>query len=451
MHVNLRRLLIVPAVAAGAGILFVMNSGREGAPRTPPQETATPVSYIRAQTQAVTPRALGNGSVRPARVWSAVSQVQGRVVELPAQYRVGTVVREGEQLLRIDDSDYKLALAQADATVLAIEAQLRQLQVQESNLRASLAIEQEVLNSAANELQRLDELAKQGTVATSDRDAQERVFLGQKQALQNLKNNLELLPSERAVLEAQLVQQRAQLAQAELDLQRTSVHIPFDARVAEMNVELDQYVRQNDVIAVLDDMGLAEVEAEFALEHFAQLVQPLDMKALIAEGEIPGPHLLNLQARVILNRNDGMVVEWPARFVRIDAAIDTQTRTVGAVVAVAEPYANARPPLRPPLVKGMYVTVELQGPAHQEQIAIPRRALHGDQVYVIAEDDRLERRRVSVFLRQPGLVTLRTGVTAGERVVVSDVIPAIGGMLLAPVEDKAAVEALERATSGSAG
>jgi RND family efflux transporter MFP subunit len=451
MRENLRRLLIVPAIAAGAGILFVMNNGREGAPRTPPQETATPVSYIRMQAQAVTPRALGNGSVRPARVWSAVSQVQGRVVELPAQYRVGTAVREGEQLLRIDDSEYKLALAQANATVLAIEAQLRQLQVQESNLRTSLAIEQEVLDSAANELQRLDELSGQGTVATSDRDAQERVFLGQKQALQNLKNSLELLPSERAVLEAQLAQQHAQLAQAELDLQRTTVRVPFDARVAEMNAELDQYVRQNDVIAVLDDMEQAEIEAEFALEHFVQLVQPLDMKALIAEGEILGPHLLNLRAKVSLHRNDGRVVEWPARFVRIDAAIDTQTRTVGAVVSVAEPYANAMPPLRPPLVKGMYVTVELQGPPHQNQIAIPRRALHGDQVYVINADSRLERRSVSVFLRLPGLVTLRTGVGAGERVVVSDVIPAIDGMLLDPVEDAAAAEALSRAVSGAAG
>jgi len=441
MTENKRRLLIIPAIALGIVIFMLMSGGKQGAPREELGEYATPVRFITTQTQDVVPVAVGNGSVSPTRVWSAISQVQGRVVELPSQFRAGMVVQKNQMLLRIDDADYQLALAQAKATIQATEAQLRQLQSQGNNLDNSLKIEREVFDSAEKEWQRLKKLAKQGTVSKSQLDAQERAYLTQKQQLQSIKNSLELLPADRSVLQAQLAQQQAQLKQAELNLQRTTFQAPFNARLAEVNVELDQFIRVGEVLAVLDDMDQAEVEAQFPLEHFSQLVQPIDIKAMIAKGEIPGPQMLQLKSRVQLDRN-GDAISWDAIFVRTDAAIDPQTRTVGAVVTVDAPYANAMPPLRPPLVKGMYVSVLLAGPAHANQIAIPRQALHGDEVYVINSDNRLERRKVELFLRQPGFVTIAAGIAAGEQVVISDLIPAVDGMLLKPLEDEKAAAAL---------
>jgi len=434
MNKKVRRLLIIPAIVVGVIIFMLMSKGKSEAPRVGQNERATPVRFITVQTQDVVPIAVGNGSVIPTRVWSAISQVQGRVVELPSQFRAGTVIKKGQTLLRIDDADYQLALAQAKATIQATEAQLKQLQAQKNNLNTSLTIEQEVFDSAEKEWQRLKKLAKQGTVSTSALETQERAYLAQKQQLQNIKNSLELLPSDQLVLKAQLAQQQAQQKQAQLNLERTSLVAPFNARLAEVNIDLDQYIRVGEVLAVLDDMDQAEVEAQFPLEHFSQLVPPIDIKAVLAQGEMPGPHLLNLKASVQLSRNSN-VIEWDARFVRTDATIDTQTRTVGAVVAVDDPYLGALPPLRPPLIKGMYVSVKLEGPAHKNQIVIPRQALHADQVYIITQENRLQLRSVEIFLRQPGFVTIASGLEPGDRVIVSDLIPAVQGMLLKPVED----------------
>jgi len=450
MSENKRRLLIIPAIAVGIAIFMFMSGGKQDAPRLEQAEHATPVRFITSQVEAVVPVALGNGSVKPTRVWSAISQVQGRVVELPSQFRAGAMIQEEQVLLRIDDTDYQLAIAQAEAAIHATDAQLKQLQSQENNLTTSLKIEQEVFDSAEKEWRRLQKLANQGTVSTSQRDAQERTYLAQKQQLQNIKNSLELLPADRSVLKAQLAQQKAQLKQAKLNLQRTTVKAPFNARLAEMNVELDQYIRVGEVLAVLDDMDQAEIEAQFPLEHFRQLVQPIDMKAMLAEGEQPGPEMLKLKSRVELSRG-AEVIQWNAKFVRTGAAIDPQTRTVGAVVAVDNPYADAMPPLRPPLVKGMYASVMLVGPAHTDQIAIPRQALHGDEVYVITQENRLARRKVELFLRQPGFVTVASGISADERVVISDLIPAVDGMLLAPVEDEQAAAILNSSLASGLG
>ena len=436
MNGKIRRLLIIPAIVIGVVIFMLMTGGKSEAPRIEQGERATPVRFITVKLQNVIPIAVGNGSVTPTRVWSAISQVQGRVIELPSQFRAGMVIKKGQTLLRIDDTDYTLALAQARAAIQATEAQLSQLQAQENNLNSSFKIEQEVFDSVEKEWQRLKKLARQGTVSTSQVEAQERAYLAQKQQLQNIKNSLELLPSERSVLNAQRAQQQAQLEQAQLNLERTTIVAPFNARLAEVNVEQDQYIRAGEVLAVLDDMDQAEVEAQFPLEHFSQLVPPIDIKAVLAKGEMPGPHLFNLNATVLLRRN-GEVIAWNARFVRTDAVIDPQTRTVGAVVAVDDPYVGAAPPLRPPLVKGMYVSVKLEGPAHKHQIVIPRQALHVDQVYVINQENRLAFRKVEVFLRQPGFITIASGLKEGDRVVVSDLIPAVQGMLLKAVDDGA--------------
>ncbi len=450
MNQKVRRLLIIPAIAIGVVVFMLMTKGKSEAPREEQGELATPVRFVTVQAQDVVPQAIGNGNVMPARVWSAVSQVQGRVIELPPRYRKGMIIRQGDRLLRIDDSDYQLDLAQAKASILAIQAQIKQLDARKRNLNNSIKIEQESLESAEKELERLNKLIKQGTVSVSSLESQRRAYLAQKQQLQNLTNSLTLLPSDREVLNAQLAQQQAQLDLAQLNLQRTEIVAPFNARLAELNVEQDQYIRVGEVIAVLDDMDQAEVEAQFPLDHFSQLVQPLDIKAMMAESETPGPHLLDIAAMVRVQRNR-QVNEWPAQFVRTDAGIDAQTRTVGAVVKVDDPYTGAMPPLRPPLVKGTYVSVVLEGQPKADQIAIPRQALHGNVVYVISGENRLERRQVEVGLRQPGFVTLTAGLKSQERIIVSDLIPAVDGMLLAPVEDEGTSVALNMAVLGSLG
>lgn len=448
MNEKTRRLLIIPAILVGVVALRMMARGREGAPRVDNGERATPVRFIEVQPLDVVPRAIGYGSVRPAHVWTAVSEVTGRVAELPDRVRAGARIEAGELLLRIDGTDYALALAEAEANIQATEALLLQLEAQEQNVRASLMIEEASLASAAKELERIRSLAQQGTASTSQVEAQERAYLGQKQSVQNLKNSLELLPADRAAKRAQLAQQQARRQQTQRNLERTTIVAPFNARLADITVERDQYVRQGEVLAVLDDMDEAEIEAQFPTSHFTQLVPALDMGELLARGLRPGPEMLHLTAVVHTLATD-TPVDWPARFMRLNAGVDPQTRTIGVVVAVDEPYARAMPPHRPPLVKGLYVAVELEGAPRPAQLAIPRDALHGTDIYVITPDDRLERRAVEVDLRQDMYVTVRSGITAGERLVVSDLIPAIDGMLLVPVPDTAVAAELRAATAGS--
>jgi multidrug efflux pump subunit AcrA (membrane-fusion protein) len=134
-------------------------------------------------------------------------------------------------------------------------------------------------------------------------------------------------------------------------------------------------------------------------------------------------------------RTGDFEASWEGRFARIDATIDPQTRTVGVIVAVDNPYEKIKPGIRPPLVRNMFCEVELKGRAIPNRLVIPRSALHEGYIYAVNPENRLSRKKVEIDFSQTNFYVVNSGVNPGERIVVSDLIPAIDGMLLEPIED----------------
>jgi len=125
---------------------------------------------------------------------------------------------------------------------------------------------------------------------------------------------------------------------------------------------------------------------------------------------------------------------WPARVVRIEGALDARARTVPVVVTVDDPYEGADPPRRLPLVPNMQVGLTFQGTPLTGVMAIPEAALHAGMVRVVGPDDLLELRPVTTAFAQDGRVIITEGLSPGDRVVIDDIVPAIPGMALTPVE-----------------
>ncbi len=389
---------------------------------------------IEAPRVTVVPRALGYGNVEPGKTWEAIAEVNGKIVEIHPSLKRGGVMPPGQVLFRIDPTDYELAIAETETTIQSTQAQLAELEVKEANTKASLAIEQEVLELGEKELERKRKLVARGTVTRSETEREERTVLGQRQSVQNLRNTINLIPAERKLLEAQLARDRAQLASVRRDLERTTISSPFAGRVAEVEAELAEYVRQGDRLTAIDSIDVAEIPAQVPMGKLGALIRseqtltimPTDLEVL--------RQALGLSARVWL-RGENTTVMWEGRVARFSDTIDPQTRTVGVIVEVDGPYENVQPGVRPPLLKGLFVEVELLGRPLPDRLVIPRSALHGDQVYLLNNEDRLVKRAVEVGLIQPDFVVIDSGIEEGERVIISDLIPAIDGMLLAPVSD----------------
>ena len=98
-------------------------------------------------------------------------------------------------------------------------------------------------------------------------------------------------------------------------------------------------------------------------------------------------------------------------------------------MGVDNPYQKMIPGKRPPLLKGMYTAVDLLAPATSAMV-IPRKAIHQGRVYLASAEDRLVIRPVEVQLTQGDMAVIRSGIEAGERVIVTELVPVIEGMPL---------------------
>ncbi len=440
---KLRRLAFIPPVVIGVLILAFVVRGRDGPQRQEISEHLTLVRVVPVQLVDVVPRAIGFGTVTPAKEWSAVAQVAGKVVELNPRLQRGAIIPADTVLLRIDPTDYELALARADANLASANAELASLEARAENLRNSRGIEIRSMALSERDLERKRTLSQRGTISEAALDDQQRAVLDSSQRVQDLDNSLALIPTERSLLQAKQSLYATQREEARLDLTRTEIRAPFDLRLSDTRVERTQFVRQGDTLAQGDGIATAEIEAQYPLSRIVPLISShLDISSLSASelSELPGR--FGLQASVHLRTGD-VTAEWPAKVSRGSDAIDPRTRAFGVIVTVDEPIRNALPGRRPPLVKGMLVEVELTGEPRPDTFVLPSDALQqGDNgetlVYVAGADNRLQRRPVTIGFAQDDFVTVVDGVAAGERVILSDPIPAIDGMLLQVVEDAAA-------------
>lgn len=437
-----KRLLFLVPVLAGAALLVVMVKRGGGPEQVPPTEPAAKVRVITVPEVTLVPRALGYGNAQPGMVWEAVAQVEGRIAEIHPLLKKGAILGKGEVLLRIDPNTYELAVRQMEANIRSVQAQLAELAVKEQNTRASLAIEERSLELSERDLARKRRLLANKNISQSSVDEQERNVLASRQSVQAQKNALNLIPAESQTLRAQLALFQAQLEAAHLDLGRTTIRTPFNCRIAEVNVEQTQYAAKGKVLVVADSVDVSEVSAQLPVGKLITLFPPgatVPIEPGTAMERLAD--ILPLTAVVRLRASD-INAEWQARFARISDSIDPKTRTVGVIVAVDDPYRQAVPGVRPPLVKNMFVEVELSGKARPGQVVVPRAAMHDGAVYVLNGDSRLEKRPVAIDFLQADFAVVKSGVKAGERVVISDVVPAVDGMLLDPVTDEKATRAL---------
>ncbi len=431
--------------------MYYMASGRQAPERKPAEERAATVRVITATPVKLVPRVTGFGSVVPGTVWSAIAQVAGEVVYVHPDLKKGAILAGGTEIVRISPADFKLAISQAEANIRSAEAKLAELKVTETNTGDLLEIEKRSMALLETELARKEDLFDRGAAAQSALELAQRETLAQRKKIQDLENAQRLLPTQRTVQEEQISIYESQLQSAKLNLARTRIRLPFDARVAEVNVEAEQFVQTGGTLATADSVDVAEVQAQIPISRFRAMVlasAPGGLSgAITAESLADVVATIGLEATVRLRAGDD-TVEWPARFARISDTIDPKTRTIGAIVAVDGPYTTSAPGERPPLSKGMFVEIEIRSRAAGDRIVVPRSALHEGRLYVVNADSRLDIRQVTTGLFQGDLVAIDEGIRSGEQIVVSDLIPAVAGMLLRSESDEQLQALLEAEASG---
>lgn len=421
------------AIALMVAAIFVVLTPEPE--RTDGARPAVPVRIVSAVAETVRPVAVGWGNARASETWASVAEVNGEIIFRHPDLEAGRMIPAGTKVLKIDPTDYELAIRQAEADLAALVAEAAQLDMEETNTRGVLALEEARLKLSEKDLARTRKLVTQGTTPRVREDEQERATLQIRRTVAELNNTLTLIPARRDAITAQSTRTEAALSRARRDLAQTEIATPFDVRVRTVDAERFQYVNIGQRLATGDGVAQAEVVAQVPFDSFLRLLGAThdgSKDAMTALREGPGAQF---EAELRLVANPTQV--WQGKVSRIEGALDPRARSVQVVVSVDNPYTGAAPPMRLPLVPNMYIEVTLTGLALPPQVVVPEAAVHdGDTVYVRDALGQLEVRPVTIAFRQQGRAVIAEGLAAGEAVVLDDLTPAIPGTPLISVETR---------------
>ncbi len=437
---GIRKWLFLPPVLIGVLVLAVTVIRQQGVRPEPEAEVSRVLRVIDVPKVEFVPRVLGYGTAQPGRIWQAVAEVKGRVVEVHPNLTSGMVVRAGTELLKIDPVEYELAVARLDADIEQTKAQFAELQARETNYRASLTIEEQSLRLAEQELARQRKLLVQNAAAMGQVESTERTVLAQRQSVQAQRSALNLMPAERNSLQAALAAKTASLASAKRDLQNAVIKAPFDSRLGQVTIEKGQFLGVGQALFEAHGTDSTEVEVQVPVGKLGILLdfdsadRARFIEAIVAMDIAGIREMLRIDAIVRLQSGQ-LNASWEGRGESTREFVDPQTRTLGVVVVVDRPYEKVIPGQRPPLVKGMFCEVEMRGKPQPDRVVIPRTAIYNGHVYLVDKENRLHRRKVEVAFGQASLAVIASGLSGGEKLIVSDPTPAIEGMLVKPEAD----------------
>ena len=334
----------------GAAALIVLLSVFAPQPETQPPPPQSPlVSTVPVDVRAGSLLVRGTGTVRPVREIQLTAQVGGRLVDVDDALVSGGRFEAGEVLARIDPSDYRNAVQQAEAQVTQARVQLLQTREQ--------------AGAARRDYERVRE--RTGPLPTPDSTELGRLVFNEPQVAQ---------------AEATLESARAALDNARTRLERTTLEVPFNGMVLTKQADLGAYLAPGTPVATVYGTDVVEVVVSLPSRQ-AALIQNLWSAAAQREA-------LDLPATVS-HTYGGETFSWDGYVHRVEGAISEQTRTVDVVVRVDDPYRldggmtvesrlpeqPARPE-RPPLAVGTYTTVDIQGRRGGTYHVVPRRAVH---------------------------------------------------------------------------
>jgi HlyD family secretion protein len=248
---------VAVVMAALAGYWYVAGQGE-----TPRYRTA------RVERGPLTASVSATGSLNAVAMVLVGSQVSGMIKELNADFN--TAVRRGQVIARIDPALFEAAVNQARADMKAAQsntlkqaAEVEQARTNVDNARAAAAEARAqtakalvAVVDARRTLGRQGELFQRGLIAAADRDtaqaahdaavAQHESAVAREQALASAIDTAE---AQRRVQEAtlqmvrdQLEQKQAALAQAQINLDHTTIRSPVDGVVVNRAVDVGQTV-----------------------------------------------------------------------------------------------------------------------------------------------------------------------------------------------------------------
>ncbi len=396
---------IIPLFVLAIGIAgFILLKATRPEPETASaRERSWLVEVMTVEPGTHTPVLPLYGQLVAPEQTTVASPLAGRIESRPV--REGERVKAGALLVALDNADVAPLVAQAEADVKDLQAQVSSEQVRYANDREALEGERAILDSALRQFERTQSLVRRDLTSQEALDAASDALVRARLTVTARQRAVDEHPSRGLSLNARLARAQAALASARRDAERATVTSPFDGIVTDIQVaEGDRVSQSARLLSVYPDQGL-ELRARVPNVFRQELLDALDSGAELQAATEDDLHRFSL-----------------SRFAGTSDPAGTE-----AILILKGGAGGLRP--------GGLLPVTLERPPRQDAIAIPYSALYGsDSVYRMTDDSRMQRVTVNRLGEARGLngerhVLVSTeGLEAGDSLITTHLPNAMTGL-----------------------
>ena len=418
-------------VLIGVVTAFFVASQKKPMEREVVKDVGRKVSVVEVKRRLVVPRVIGYGTVTPATEIQLSAEVEGRITYIHPRLKAGESLPAETLLLKIDKADYESKLSKSKSQLQQARTQLKELVVEEASIKQSLVLAKDKKELAKKELERKKSLLDRRLVSQSEIDREEQSLLALKQDEQSRLRELDVMPQRKDTQRSEIERLKAQVKEAERDIERTNIYMPLRGRIAEVTTEKNQFIGRGGLLVKIQGVSQIEVSTHITLRQMRRLVLGMFRGEYTELNALPGvKDLPQLNASLRLAEK-GFEQTWNGIVTRVGSELSAQTRTLDVVVTVDNPNQKIVPGQRPPLLRGMYMEVTITAPP-LKAFVVPRYTLHEGQIFVLDNEHKLVKRKVKVDFYNGELAVIQDGLNEGELVVLTDLVPAVEGALYQP-------------------
>jgi RND family efflux transporter MFP subunit len=392
-------LALVAAGAAGCG------SDHPATAQQRPPAAASPAArearVVPAAAARVARTVVASGALAAEEQTVLGAKVPGRLAEIMVD--LGSRVRKGDVVARVDVSDYRLRLEQAQAALKQARARLGLPTEGTSDHftpedTALVRQARAVLDEARLTRDRMEKLWEQQLVARAQLDtavAALQVAEGRYQdAIEEVRNR-----------HAVIAQRRSEVDLAQQQLSDTVLVSPMDSAVSQRQASVGEYVAAGTPVVTL------------------VRIHPLRLRLAVPEREAADVRV----GQPVRLTVEGDATVYDGRVARLAPAITEQNRTL----LVEAEVPNARGLLRP----GAFAKAQIVTAADERVVMVPASAIvnfAGIEKVLTVEDGKVVEKRVQTGRRDGDSVHIAAGLAAGELVVMQ---PGnlVGGQPIVPI------------------
>jgi multidrug efflux pump subunit AcrA (membrane-fusion protein) len=402
-HFKLAALLVL-LIAAGVFLSSCGGSRANSRKEETPAEAAAnaPVDVTTAAAiRRDLPRFFeATGSLAGDEQTDVAPQTSGKVVAVGVD--IGSFVRRGQMLVKLDDAELKLRVEQVATQVEQAKAAVRQAEEKiglrpgqkfDPNRVAEVAAAKVTFDLAERNFGRAEKLIESGDVSRSFYDEQRaRRDQSREQyevALAQARQNYAAVD----VARTNVANAESQLAIARKNLSYAVIPAPIDGFVAERTADLGEYVSPQQKVATI------------------VRTNPLRIKIDIPEqaiSEVKVGQSVSVTTSAWPNKN------FAGRVARIAPNVSAQSRTL----SVEAEIENSSGALKP----GQFATVRILQERNEPVVLVPARAVvteAGVSRLFVIKDGRAEQRVIQIGQTEGDLIEVKNGVAADEQVATS--------------------------------